>query len=268
LAWNDKPSMTLPVATLIARLHCPVILPLKYLSVDVLSNSVPKEELDKILANFPEEMKALFHERDSWRWTLFVKNEDRRSRFLQLYQAIHRAQRSSDNKAMQINIGNIEFSVDTIRRQVHNFKGWKEKIVGLKIWPGQLKEAPYEAYEISIGDKSGQTRTNSAEQNQEVLDTILEKLGWPIEDTYIFLIICYYAFPAIGKEDYTGRISQLKAKKFFCQKIIDEHIDPPKWYKKFLQHIYGINVPQNRIRTRNPGYVSFESDDSVGLFYS
>ena len=108
---------------------------------------------------------------------------------------------------------------------------------------------------------------NSAEQNQEVLDTILEKLGWPIEDEYIFLIMCYYAFPAIGKEDYAGRILQLKAKKFCCQKII-EHIDPPKWYERFLQQIYGIMVPQNSIRTRNPGYVSFESDDSMGLFYS
>jgi hypothetical protein len=85
---------------------------------------------------------------------------------------------------------------------------------------------------------------------QEVLDKILESIDWPIEDTYIFLIICYYAFPASEQKDYAGRISQLKVKKFFFQEILDKHVEPSVWYEKFLQEIYGIKLQRSRIKTR------------------
>jgi hypothetical protein len=277
LAWNDKESMTLPVANIIARLHYSEILSLKYLSADVVNNAVPNEELYKMLASYPEEMKALFHEKEFWRWTLFVKDEDRRNRYLQLYRAIYRAQRSTNNKTMRINIGNVEFAVSIIRQQVFNVKGGdKEKNVGLLIWPGKLKECPVtNSYEITFYTKGDprvfvMPRQVSFEYCQEVPDNILESIGWPIEDTYIFLIICYYAFPASEKKDYTGRISQLKVKKFFCQEIIDEHVEPPLWYEKFLQEIYGIKLQRSRIRTRaarNPGsLLSQEDDNSMEAF--
>lgn len=252
LNWNEKDSTTLAVANIIAKSWARAI-PLRYLCVDAMHSSVPKGALNNTLATLPEEMKDLFHEKELWRWTLFLK-DGRRNRILQLYRAIHRAQRSEDKKSLQINLGSVEFSVASICKPASDWN--KFSSVGLNIWPGKLTQTPPEdAYEI-LSYEEADTRSSmpprkiSSEKNEDALDKILGSLVWPKEEDYVFLFICYYAFSATEGEDYNTLIDRPNVKKFFFPEFVDDHIAPPDWYTQFLRETYGIHNIHRRRRIR------------------
>lgn len=249
LEWNNTDETQITMANAVAQMNFPTVLPLKYACVDTIDSSLKNEELAKKLAMLPEEVRVLFPDKDLWRWTLFLQDETRRSRFLQLYGAINRAQRTNGNKSMQIVVGDVEFAVQSTWGSdgLNMDRNHGKKNAGLIIWPGKVTETPpqlhYEIYMHKDSLDMKQSKPKKRETNLVILDKILEQLGWPLEDTYIFLMICYYAFSSRDNIELYDRISHFKAKQFFFPRVIDAHVTPPKWYTTFVKDCYGIEEP-------------------------
>jgi hypothetical protein len=271
LVVNNREKTSLPVANLVARMNSHVVLPLKYLGVDAINESVEEEKREKLLQTLPEELRDIFHEKELWRWTLFLEDEEKRNRYLQLYGAIARAQRTTEFeniKELLLSIGDVEFSVKSIWRQE-----WPElKNVGLGIWSGS--EEPDDVkliYEISSYNdgnpkKSMKPRTVKAEKNLEVLKNLLASLGWPNEDAYIFLLICYYAFPYKHTDRNAPATKilpgEIQVNNYFFQHIIFKQVDAPKWYRNFIRKVYGVVPKITKLTMTDSNSVSDESASS------
>jgi hypothetical protein len=274
---NNREKTSLPVANLVARMNWQGTLQLNYLCVDAIVATIDKEKQDKLLQSLPEELRAIFHEKELWRWTLFLGDEEKRNRYLQLYRAIAAAQKvAANNTELQISIGDVVFSVKSIWEQ-----DWRVlKNVGLRIWSGKLSEASEDsslAYEIvhyTKGDprKSMAPRTISTETNPEILTKITDALGWPAEETYLFLVFCYNGF-LLKSVDRNEKVfvavvpEEIQAGTFFFAKVIHEHIAPPKWYVEFALQVYGIKSPSFRAFKKRRFAVQ-EEDSSSGSDFS
>lgn len=253
---NNRDTTCLPAANLVARMNWPGTLPLKYLCVDTIGTTADEEKQKKLIQTLPEELRAIFHEKDSWRWTLFLADEKARSRFLQLYNAVSAAQKVTENmEQLQISIGDVVFSVKSLWKE-----DWRKlKNVGLQIWPGKLAEMPkdtaliYEIVDYTRGDprKSMKPQTFSTEKNHWILGKITDALDWPEEDTYVFLTLCYNGFllnQVSGHDNTFSRMTpeSIKVKPFFFPHPIHQLVAPPKWYENFIKDIYGVIPPINR----------------------
>jgi hypothetical protein len=111
------------------------------------------------------------------------------------------------------------------------------------------------------------------ETNPDLVEDIMMALGWPIEEMYIFLMICHYGIPLKGNSDEKGAAetekqlpSEIQVKSFFFPNHIHENIAPPKWYEQFVRKSYGIDPPYARKHRR---FAEGESDsDGYGSGFS
>jgi hypothetical protein len=106
-------------------MHSNTVIPLKYLCVDAVYDSLPARkndededgehiefDWDKQLKTYPEEIRSLFPRKELWRWALFLKDEKKQDLILRLYQAVNRRIKDpKDKNKIELVYGGVKFCV-------------------------------------------------------------------------------------------------------------------------------------------------------------
>ncbi len=227
----------LPTANLIAQMNRATVMPLKYLCVDAISESIgTDDEAKKVLGTYPQEIQTLFPKKELWRWVLLMdaKDSDRQRRILNLYQASNSAKQVEEMWHV-FKVGKVEFSI--CREKTH----WL-------VWPGsenRTGQAVYDMYYEEFYEYIGSSGhadswSRQDEKGQEVLEKIMKDCGWPIEDKYIFLLIintCNNYFWSYRTEADLPLVDNL------FSIWLNRFMQPPEWYTEFILATYGVTNP-------------------------
>lgn len=241
----------LATANLIAQMNSPTILPLKYMCVDVIYDSVNEEnrkanqklmlmgEEAEInwsyrLADYPEEIQGLFPRKELWRWALFVQDEKKQSKILRLYQAVNLRVKDPKpahykTKTMALTYGKVKFCISCTDT---------ERI----LWLGDFQSnSPKFVLSSVTSERSNMEYTEvfwkDQESGSEVLEEIMKACGWDSEDAYLFLHILNTSFFAGDEYGASGALFSLLMAAFRR---------PPQWYLELIRKMYGLEHPQRQ----------------------
>lgn len=237
-------------ANLVAQILSTSVMPLKYLCVDVVYESVAQDEAEKSsedngetsengvkeidwnlkLRGYPEEIISLFPRKELWRWVLFLKDEQKQTKILKLYQSVNKSVKLLDSPdTMKLKYGKFEF---------YYSKSDTERCV----WTGGPKKGKFPMhrmyYQEFVETTSGgytEVTEKVEETGKEILTQVLTACGWDLEDDYIFLNILRSACMEQVDNGYVE----------FCffDLFIFNFKTPPQWYSDFLLQNYGVNHP-------------------------
>jgi hypothetical protein len=247
LSYNE--GARLETANLVAQMHAQTVMPLKYICVDAIYESILDQNKcgnqvfmhtgdeaqinwERELKGYPEEIHSLFPRKELWRWALFLDNPKKQSRIVALYQAINRRVKDPKNKhVIKLKYCTVEFCLSHTGAE------------GL-IWIGDF-DANAPKYRMLYRERAETTGggyvdiiVTKEESHNEVLDQLLETCGWDLEDVYIFLNIISTAFVSDVDEAYLRSV--------LFNTFVDEFKKPPQWYLDFVRETYGIRKPKKQ----------------------